>query len=321
MSSNVALAELQAARNQLPIRAGGSKSSEDDNSFRRSSRIKAESFWSATSVTVILFLFLILAVFFVLGIGIPSWIVASRGSPQPLPSENGTVPCTCRDGLPGQPGQQGPPGEPGESITGPTGEPGPTGPPGECLANPACGQGPRGETGPTGPTGPQGRQGVKGDPGPQGDAGPSGPSGATGPSGPSGPQGAQGNPGLNGTCDCFNLPNVTVNNTLITGTLELDGVLSCGINASISANCRDACPNYSNCSLTARALALTGGSPTQLTVGQLCDAGDSVVQFGNYLDFNGTCTWQIAQFGYFSQIAYLGEFFQCFRHQREKKRR
>lgn len=321
MSSNVALAELQAARNQLPIRAGGSKSSEDDNSFRRSSRIKAESFWSATSVTVILFLFLILAVFFVLGIGIPSWIVASRGSPQPLPSENGTVPCTCRDGLPGQPGQQGPPGEPGESITGPTGEPGPTGPPGECLANPACGQGPRGETGPSGPSGQRGQQGVKGDPGPQGDAGPSGPSGATGPSGPSGPQGPQGNPGLNGTCDCFNLPNVTVNNTLVTGTLELDGVLSCGVNASISANCRDACPNYSNCSLTARALALTGGSPTQLTVGQLCDAGDSIVQFGNYLDFNGTCTWQIAQFGYFSQIAYLGEFFQCFRHQREKKRR
>lgn len=68
MSSNVALAELQAARNQLPIRAGGggSKSSEDD-SFRRSSRIKAESFWSATSVTVILVLFLILAVFFILG--------------------------------------------------------------------------------------------------------------------------------------------------------------------------------------------------------------------------------------------------------------
>jgi hypothetical protein len=146
---------------------------------------------------------------------------------------------------------------------------------------------------------------VKGDPGPQGDAGPSGPSGPSGATGPSGPIGPQGNPGLNGTCDCFNLPNVTVNNTLITGTLELEGELSCGVNASISANCRDACPVYSNCSLTAQSLALTGGSPTQLTVGQLCDSGDSIVQFGNYLDFNGTCTWQIAQFGYFSQIAYL----------------
>lgn len=300
--ANVAFAELQAARGAPDVNEKVRKRRPEERGTTSS------GLSNVISGATILVFFLIVLVIVVLAVGISSWVGTSRQiqeSSHPIIYPNGS--CSCRDGMPGTPGIQGPPGEPGQSITGPQGQPGPTGPPGECLANPACGVGPTGPTGPTGPPGPQGLQGFQGLQGTPGSAGPSGPTGPSGPSGPIGPQGIQGNPGTNGTCDCFDLPNITIGNTVVTGSFDLEGNLTCGPSSVISPSCylREACPVLTNCSLTARSLALLGGSPTTLTVGSLCGPGTESVNFGFSQASNGTCTWIVGLFSTYAETSFI----------------
>lgn len=199
--------------------------------------------------------------------------------------------CYCRDGLPGAPGQQGPPGE---SVSGPQGPPGQQGPSGVamCIASPSCASGPSGPKGEQGAKGAQGNRGFPGETGPQGAAGPSGAQGDQGPVGATGPQGDQGIQGPNGTCDCFNLPNVTINTTYVTGLLDVQGNLTCATSTSISPTCfPNACLNFSQCNLVARSLQLVDGSPTALIVGRVGDGGTSSVIFGSSSAGNATVPW------------------------------
>lgn len=226
-------------------------------------------------------IFGILAAAFVLGI--------SLGFNRNQPFQAGVFPptdtCMCPISRPGPPGIgfSGPPGARGaEGKTGPTGERGPEGPQGRegpmgyCAHNPNC---TRGETGPSGPTGARGPPGIgwMGASGPPGPSGATGPTGATGPSGPSGATGAQGIQGLPGVCDCFNISNITFGDLNITNSLQLidNSTFTCEVGSFIDAGClvQGACPNFSNCTLSARNLIVSGGSPSNIQFGA---SGDPV---------------------------------------------
>jgi len=185
---------------------------------------------------------------------------------------NGTTICNCKDGTPGEPGRKGDPGESIQGQQGIQGLQGIQGDPGICIANPTCESG---ATGPTGGTGPRGERGFRGYPGKDGAQGAAGPSGETGEKGDKGDQGIQGIQGIqgpNGTCDCFNLPNITIDETYVTGLLDVQGNLTCSSGTFISNTCfPNACLNFSACDLEAQSLLLRGGSPTRLIV----DGGDS----------------------------------------------
>lgn len=192
---------------------------------------------------------------------------------------NGTVNCNCKDGLPGAPGMQGPQG-----ISGATGAQGRQGDPGQpgiaiCLPNPDCASGPSGPSGPSGTSGARGQTGFAGANGATGAAGPTGGTGPSGPTGATGATGATGPSGFNGTCDCFDLPNATIGNTVVTGTLDVKGNITCSNTTIFGSSCFPfACLNFSACDLQARSLILRGGAPTSLLV----DGGiTTVVQFGS----------------------------------------
>lgn len=226
-------------------------------------------------------IFGILAAAFVLGI--------SLGFNRNQPFQAGVFPppdmCMCPQGkigpagvgfsgAPGARGEQGRQGERGER--GAKGDDGRMGPMGYCAHNPNCTKGDRGERGERGERGLPGIgwQGQKGDPGIQGA---SGPTGATGPSGPSGATGAQGAQGLPGVCDCFNISNITFGDLNITNSLQLidNSTFTCEVGSFIDAGClvQGACPNFSNCTLSARNLIVSGGSPSNIQFGA---SGDPV---------------------------------------------
>lgn len=111
---------------------------------------------------------------------------------------------------------------PPEAQAGPQGEQGPPGPPGKdasagqvlssvrmfCLTTNKCRgadgkAGATGPRGPVGPVGPQGQVGAKGATGADGARGPQGPAGDTGATGPAGPPGPQGDPGPAGPAATF----------------------------------------------------------------------------------------------------------------------
>lgn len=226
-------------------------------------------------------IFGILAAAFVLGI--------SLGFNRNQPFQAGVFPppdtCMCPQGkigpagvgfsgAPGARGEQGRQGERGER--GAKGDDGRQGPMGYCAHNPNCTRGEKGEKGDKGDRGLPGIgwQGQKGDPGVQGA---SGPTGAQGPSGPSGATGAQGIQGLPGVCDCFNISNITFGDLNITNSLQLidNSTFTCEVGSFIDAGClvQGACPNFSNCTLSARNLIVSGGSPSNIQFGA---SGDPV---------------------------------------------
>lgn len=238
--------------------------------------------------------FVVLIVIIVMATSIPSIVWNKNQAPATSTMIlNGTTgQCYCRDGLPGAPGQQGPPGESVSGAQGPPGQQGAQGEPGMCIASPSCASGPPGPKGEQGAKGAQGNRGFPGETGSQGSAGPSGAQGAQGPVGATGPTGPQGDQGFNGTCDCFNLPNVTINTTYVTGLLDVQGNLTCASSTSISPTCfPNACLNFSQCNLVARSLQLVDGSPTALLVGRIGDGGTSSVIFGSSSAGNATFPW------------------------------
>ncbi len=108
--------------------------------------------------------------------------------------------------------------------------------------------------------------------------------------------------GLNGTCDCFDLPNATISGALLTGNLTVEGVLTCGPMSSFDASClgiQGPCLNFTNCTLGAKSLALMDGAPTFLTVGRPGDSGTSQVVFGS--SSNTTSIWRLLQFQTYAQ--------------------
>lgn len=234
-------------------------------------------------------LLLVILTVVILGTGIPTWIAAGRDTTPLVTLGNGTSPsCFCR-GQPGMPGAQGPPGESIVGEQGRPGEPGPTGAPGICIADPTCASGATGPSGPSGASGASGRPGQTGKQGPSGPAGPSGPSGATGAKGDKGDKGDQGDRGFNGTCDCFDLPNVTIGNIVNTGTLNIEGDVQCGANVSFTESCfPNACLNFSACDLQARSLFLTRGSPTFFKVCSPEDLSNCQVILGDATTGNAT---------------------------------
>ncbi len=225
----------------------------------------------------------------------------AQSAPQMILTDNYTAICACRDGLPGTPGQQG---VPGESVTGPSGPIGPSGPSGVavCLANPTCASGPSGPSGPSGASGARGNQGYPGSDGATGPAGPSGPSGPTGATGPTGPTGPIGEPGLNGTCDCFDLPNITINTTYVTGTLDVQGNLTCSSTSFISSQCfPNVCFNFSACDLEARSLFIGGaGTQSRLIIGE-----DATVLFGSAPSGNVSIAYQMLLYQSYSRTTII----------------
>jgi hypothetical protein len=249
-----------------------------------------------------------IVLFVVVPVVVSTSVSQSRESaPIPLAQFNGTVVYACSECLPGAPGLSivGPTGATGPA--GPQGRPGDKGDPGMCLASPTCASGATGPTGPTGATGPRGERGYSGVDGAIGPAGPSGPSGATGPSGPSGPIGPIGEPGVNGTCDCFDLQEVTINNTVLTGSLQVLGNVSCGTQTLFESSCfPNACVNFSSCDLQARRLILTGGSPTAWIVGSPNDPTGTVsATFGRSNTVNSTLPWLMQLFQSYAQTTII----------------
>jgi hypothetical protein len=107
--------------------------------------------------------------------------------------------------------------------------------------------------------------------------------------------------GINGTCDCFNLPNATITSALITGNLTIEGVLACTASSSFDASClgiQGPCLNFTNCTLNAKSLSLMDGSPTFLTVGRPGDDGTAQVVFGS--SSNTTSIWRLLMFQTFA---------------------
>jgi hypothetical protein len=278
-------------------------------SKRFNSPSSSSSSYKLTSVSYIgIFLFFILIIAIILlATVVPSAISNSKQLSESafVLSDNYTVICSCKDGLPGSPGKAGVQGDPGIGIQGNQGVPGQTGSPGICLANPSCASG---ATGPSGPPGPSGRPGRDGFPGRDGASGAAGPSGASGPSGATGATGAtgpQGDRGFNGTCDCFNLPNITITDTYVTGVLNITGNLTCSSETFISSSCfPNACLNFSSCDLSARSLNLQGGSPTRLIVGAV--GGDvSSIFFGADGTGNFSAPFQMNEFHSYSKTTLI----------------
>lgn len=195
-------------------------------------------------------------------------------------------------------GPSGPVGPPGiQGNVGPTGDTGPpgiglqgdTGSAGMCIADPSCLQGATGPTGPIGDTGPNGNTGFTGDTGPTGPGGPQGLQGDTG-TGDTGPPGDTGPSGPNGSCDCFDLPMATINETVVTGQLIIDGGnITCTPGSALDASCLSlaACPDLTACDIVAMSLNLRDGSPTALVVGQENEFTTEVVM-GDSTFFTGT---------------------------------
>jgi hypothetical protein len=221
----------------------------------------SDGFKNRALVTILGVLAIVVVLVIVIPVVISTTVTQTRESaPSSYLAANGSVICNCRDGLPGPPGLSIPGPQGIQGPEGPQGRPGDQGVPGMCIADPSCASGPTGPQGPAGPSGASGQRGYPGVDGAQGPAGPSGPSGATGPSGPSGPSGPQGEHGVNGTCDCFDLQEVTINNTVLTGSLQVLGNVSCGTQTLFESSCfPNACVNFSACDLQARRLLLTGG--------------------------------------------------------------
>ena len=170
-----------------------------------------------------------------------------------------------------------------------TGPPGDTGRSGMCIADPSCEQGATGPSGVKGDTGPRGNVGFTGDTGPTGPEGPAGGPGDTG-VGDTGATGPQGTQGFNGTCDCFNLPMATINQTVVTGELIIDsGNITCTAGSSLDASCLSLadCPDLSACDVEAQSLILTDGSPTRLVVGGVGDFTAEVIM-GDSTSINTT---------------------------------
>jgi hypothetical protein len=242
-----------------------------------------------------------------LGTVIPSAISNSKQLSESafVLGDNYTVVCKCKDGLPGSPGMMGNQGVPGVGLQGNQGVPGETGPPGICLANPACASG---ATGPSGPKGDKGDRGDRGYPGFDGASGAAGPSGASGPVGATGATGAtgpQGERGFNGTCDCFNLPNVTITDTYVTGVLNITGNLTCSSETFISSSCfPNTCLNFSSCDIAAKSLYLGGGSPTSLIINGI-DSGVASILFGSDASGNVSAPYQMNSFHSFSRTTII----------------
>lgn len=195
-------------------------------------------------------------------------------------------------GIPGPPGQRGERGEQGpQGVQGPIGPIGLKGDPGMCLANPACGVGPKGDQGDTGPTGPQGAPGFAGLTGPQGIAGPQGMIGETGPTGPQGVTGPTGPQGEIGPQGNFSDPMASVFTVLDQLTLDDNATLFCNPGSMIDIGClvSGQCPNFTVCILQMNQLHIadvtTGGlSPAKLKVGDNFGIGGSEVDFGDCVD-------------------------------------
>ncbi len=107
--------------------------------------------------------------------------------------------------------------------------------------------------------------------------------GDTGDQGIPGPTGPQGIPGV---CNCFNLPLVTIDSLVVNSSLVLNGPMTCPA-GGLDLSCfgiTGGCPDFSNCTLTARGLYINSSSPFVtpiLAVGMdMDDLGNSRVHFG-----------------------------------------
>lgn len=210
-------------------------------------------------------------VLLLLGMGVLFALVMSGALPSIMGNRSGQahtlviVNDTIYRGTPGQRGPSGP--------TGPTGAQGAIGPPGQkgdmgaCLANPACGVGPKGDKGDVGPQGNQGGPGLTGGRGPPGGVGPAGPNGTMGPKGDKGENGTIGLTGETGMCGCGMGGDQNFSNFRVTMSqhMEANTTFTCGTNSSIDSSCFGAssCIDRSMCQTTELNLRLTGSAPTK----------------------------------------------------------
>jgi hypothetical protein len=130
-------------------------------------------------------------------------------------------------------------------------------------------------------------------------SGPRGETGSQGIQGIQGEQGIQGPQGIPGVCDCFNLTNVTIGNMVLTGTIDVQGNITCSGGGGLDLSCYllGTCPNMSSCDVEAKSIALKNGSPTHIYVGEPGDLSLSVARFG---DSSFTDTWRLLDFTVYS---------------------
>jgi len=103
------------------------------------------------------------------------------------------------------------------------------------------------------------------------------------------------------------LQQVTINNTVLTGSLQVLGNVSCGTQTLFESSCfPNACVNFSACDLQAKRLYLTGGSPTALIVGSPNDpTGTISATFGRSNSVNSTLPWLMQLFQSYAQTTII----------------
>jgi len=193
----------------------------------------------------------------------------------------------------GASGLSGPTGPTGASgLSGPTGPTGPTGASG--LSGPTGPTGASGLSGPTGPTGPTGASGLSG---PTGPTGPTGASGLSGPTGPTGPTGASGLSGPTGPTGASGLSGPT-GPTGPTGATGLTGATGpvAGSDQQVIFNSNSQAGASSNLTfdyisniLQTCNLQVKSVTPYKVLFVDINSnvSGDSNVQYGSTVDFNG----------------------------------